>query len=233
MSNYQLQLKKFDISKISSHKIVFSLGNRKTGKSFLTRDLLYHHRKNLSDGILICPTDGDSYFYADFIPKIFIHIHDKNDTNIIKYFLKTQEVKIDYIENNDRNAFIVLDDIFYRYDWNSDEHIKEIFSKVKYLNIMCIFNIGLFYNTITNIKNDVDYIFIFRYYDRNNKKQIFEEFIDIFKDYEIYSSIIDQYTDNYGCLVIDNKCKSDKIEDKVYWYKAEYRENFSICSSYL
>ena len=39
-----LELKKFDISQISDDKVVVLIGKRDTGKSFLCRDILYHHK---------------------------------------------------------------------------------------------------------------------------------------------------------------------------------------------
>ena len=42
----RLQLKKFDMSSIAADKVVVMIGKRDTGKSFLCKDLLWHHQKN-------------------------------------------------------------------------------------------------------------------------------------------------------------------------------------------
>ena len=39
-----IQLKKFDMSSIKPDKVCVFIGKRETGKSFLVRDLLFHHR---------------------------------------------------------------------------------------------------------------------------------------------------------------------------------------------
>jgi hypothetical protein len=39
---------------------------------------------------------------------------------------------------------------------------------------------------------------------------------------------MDQCTENYECLVINNNAKSNKLTDQVFWYKAEPREDFKI-----
>jgi hypothetical protein len=39
---------------------------------------------------------------------------------------------------------------------------------------------------------------------------------------------MDQCTENYECLVIHNNAKSNKLEDQVYWYKAEPHDDFKI-----
>ena len=40
----EIQLKKFDMSQIKDDKVVVLIGKRETGKSFLCKDLLHHHK---------------------------------------------------------------------------------------------------------------------------------------------------------------------------------------------
>ena len=42
--DFNIDLKKFDMSKIKDDKVVVFIGKRDTGKSFLIRDLLYYHQ---------------------------------------------------------------------------------------------------------------------------------------------------------------------------------------------
>ena len=39
---------------------------------------------------------------------------------------------------------------------------------------------------------------------------------------------MDQCTENYECLVINNNAKSNKLTDQVFWYKAEPHPPFRI-----
>jgi hypothetical protein len=41
---------------------------------------------------------------------------------------------------------------------------------------------------------------------------------------------MDQNTENYECLVINNNAKSNKLTDQVFWYKAEPRPDFKLGS---
>ena len=73
-----LELKKFDMSYITFKKeenkgpVVVLIGRRDTGKSFLVRDLLYHHR-NIPLGTVISGTEAGNGFYSQHVPKLFIH----------------------------------------------------------------------------------------------------------------------------------------------------------------
>ena len=60
------------MKKIKDDEVVVLIGKRNTGKSFLTRDLLYHHR-DMPAGTVISPTEGANKFYSHMIPPILIH----------------------------------------------------------------------------------------------------------------------------------------------------------------
>jgi hypothetical protein len=55
----------------------------------------------------------------------------------------------------------------------------------------------------------------------------------MFPTFEIFNQVMDQCTENYECLVIDNKVQSNKLEDQIYWYKATIRNDFKTCSKEL
>jgi hypothetical protein len=52
----------------------------------------------------------------------------------------------------------------------------------------------------------------------------------MFPTLESFCSVMDQTTENYECLVINNNTKSNKLNDQIFWYKAENRPNFKLGS---
>ena len=42
---------------------------------------------------------------------------------------------------------------------------------------------------------------------------------------------MDACTEDFNCLVINNNAKSNKIEDQVFWYKADPHSEFKIGAS--
>ena len=64
-----IQLNKFNMAELKDDKVVVFIGKRETGKSFLVRDLLYHHQDipvgTVISGteFLLCKYDA-SYFYT-------------------------------------------------------------------------------------------------------------------------------------------------------------------------
>ena len=86
-----LELKKFDISSISSDKVCVFIGKRETGKSFLVKDLLYYHR-HIPIGTVISGTEGANKFYGHMIPSLFIH--EQYTPGIVANTLKRQKMVI-------------------------------------------------------------------------------------------------------------------------------------------
>ena len=64
-----LELKKFDITEIKDDKVVVLIGKRDTGKSFLCKDILYHHQ-NVPAGSVISGTEAANEFYSNMVPKL-------------------------------------------------------------------------------------------------------------------------------------------------------------------
>ena len=79
-----------------------------------------------------------------------------------------------------------------------------------------------------NLRTNIDYVFILRENYLSNRKKIWENYASMFPTLESFCSIMDQTTENYECMVISNNAKSNKINDQVFWYKAENRPDFKL-----
>ena len=50
----------------------------------------------------------------------------------------------------------------------------------------------------------------------------------MFPTLESFCGVMDQTTENYECLVINNNAKSNKLNDQIFWYKAESHPDFRL-----
>ena len=64
----------------------------------------------------------------------------------------------------------------------------------------------------------------------SNRKRIYEHYAGMFPTFEMFCQVMDQCTENYECLVVNNNSKSNRLQDQVFWYKAEPHETFRIGS---
>jgi hypothetical protein len=232
----QLKLKKFDMSKISDDRVVVFIGKRNTGKSFLVRDLLYYHR-DLPIGTVISGTEGANRFYADMVPGLFIH--DEFTPELVDKVLKRQMMVMKRVNKEkmlygksslDPRAFLILDDCLHDATWARDKNIRYLFMNGRHQKVFFIVTMQYPLGVPPNLRTNIDYVFICRENNYQNRKRIYDCYAGMFPNFDVFCSVMDACTENYECLVIDNTCKSNKLQDQVYWYKADPHEPFTVCS---
>ena len=77
-----------------------------------------------------------------------------------------------------------------------------------------------------DLRCNIDYIFILRENILQNREKIWKNFFGIFPTFDMFNQVMTACTENYECLVLDNTSKSNKIEDVVFWYKADLHPPF-------
>ena len=237
-----LELKKFNMKKISfkpsenKGPVVVLIGRRDTGKSFLVRDLLYYHQ-DIPIGTVISGTEEGNGFYGNMVPKLFIH--NEYNTAIIENILKRQKQVLKQIKKDvetykkssiDPRAFVILDDCLYDNTWSRDKMMRLLFMNGRHWKIMLVITMQYPLGIPPALRTNIDYVFILREPYVSNRKRIFENYAGMFPTFESFCQVMDQCTENYECLVIDNNSKSNRLQDQVFWYKADPHHNFKLGS---
>jgi hypothetical protein len=229
-----IKLKKFDIKNAIDHrKVIVLLGKRGTGKSTMVRDIMYHVR-DLPIGTIISPTEHANRFFSDFVPSILIHDEYKED--IIANYVKRQKKVIKQHTKGlklDTRSFMILDDCLYDNAWRKDKHIREIFFNGRWLQTLFMLTSQYVMGLPPAFRGNIDFTFILRENIVSNRKKIYENYAGMFPTFEMFCTTMDQCTENYECLVINNSSKSNKIEDQVFWYKADDHAEFKVCSKQI
>ena len=229
-----LELKKFNMNQIDSDKVVVLIGKRETGKSFLVKDLLYHNQE-IPVGTVISGTEGANSFYSKIMPSIFIHGEYKPE--IVKNVLKRQKKIINSIQqeksdlgqtNIDPRAFLILDDCLYDKSWVNNKDVRSLFMNGRHYKMMFIITMQYALGIPPNLRTNIDYVFLLRENIVSNRKRLYEQYAGMFPSFDIFCQVMDQCTENFECLVINNNAKSNKLEDQVFWYKADSHEDFRL-----
>jgi hypothetical protein len=237
-----LELKKFDMKNISfkpdenKGPVVVLIGRRDTGKSYLVRDLLYYHQ-DIPIGTVISGTEAGNGFYSAHVPKLFIH--DEYSTAIIENILKRQKMVLKEVNkhlknykkcNIDPRAFVILDDCLYDNTWTKDKMMRLLFMNGRHWKIMLIITMQYPLGVPPNLRTNIDYVFILREPYITNRKRIWENYAGMFPTFESFCQVMDQCTENFECLVINNNAKSNKLSDQIFWYKAQNHPDFKLGS---
>jgi hypothetical protein len=237
-----LELKKFDMKNISfkpnenKGPVVVLIGKRDTGKSFLVRDLLYY-QQDIPIGTVISGTEEGNGFYAKMVPKLFVH--NEYNSAIIENILKRQRTVLKQIKkemetykrcNIDPRAFVILDDCLYDNTWSRDKLMRLLFMNGRHWKVMLVITMQYPLGIPPTLRTNIDYVFILRENYIANRKRIYENYAGMFPTFESFCQVMDQCTENYECLVINNNSKSNKLHDQVFWYKADNHGDFRLGS---
>lgn len=230
----ELKLKKFDMTKMKSDSIVLLLAKRRTGKSFLCRDILYNHR-DVPTGIVVSPTEKANTYYGDFIPDSFIH--DEYTPELLDRFLKRQRAVRQLAKETgrkfDERAFLVMDDCMFDNKWVKDSQVREIFFNGRHYSIFFILLMQYAMGITPALRSNIDYVFILKETVMANRKKLYDHYAGVFPSFDIFCQAMDQCTNDYECLVIDNTINSNTIEEQVFWFKATPRDTFNMgCPRY-
>ena len=237
-----LELRKFNMKDISFRPnenkgpVIVLIGRRDTGKSYLVKDLLFY-QQDIPIGTVISGTEAGNCFYSEHIPKLFIH--DEYSTGIIENILKRQKQCMKQIQkemavykkcNIDPRAFCILDDCLYDNGWTKDKLMRLLFMNGRHWKIMLIITMQYPLGIPPNLRTNIDYVFILREPYLVNRKRIYDNYAGMFPTFESFCQVMDQCTENYECLVINNNSKSNKLTDQIFWYKAEPHPTFKLGS---
>ena len=224
----EIQLKKFDISQIKDDKVVVLIGKRDTGKSFLCKDILYYH-SDIPVGQVISGTEAANQFYGELVPPLFIH--EEFNSDIVSNMLKRQKMMVEKKnngENIDPRAFLILDDCLYDSKWTRETCMRSVFMNGRHWKLLFLLTMQYALGVPPNLRTNIDFVFILRENYVSNRKRLYEHYAGMFPTFEMFCQVMDQCTENYECLVINNNAKSNKLTDQVFWYKAEPHPPFQI-----
>lgn len=231
-----VSLKKFDMRKIPQDAVCVFIGRRRTGKSTLLKDLLFHHQ-DMPLGTVISGTEESNGFYSKMIPPIFIH--GEYNPAILANFCKRQKLMMLKIQKEleqfpgqksriDPRSFLILDDCMYDDSWTHDKNIRYLFMNGRWLKVFFLITMQYPLGIQPALRTNVDFVFILREPYASNRRRIYENYGSAFPSLEFFNQVMDQCTQNYECLVIDNTTQSNKLEDSIYWYKANLHGDFRI-----
>lgn len=243
-----LHLTEFDMSRIAHDRKVVIIGKTDSGKTFLGTDLLHYHQ-DIPVGTVISGTEVANGHYSQFVPSRLIH--DMYKPEIIRNFLKRQLMMTKQLKAHegpghgtmggggghgagtslDPRAFLILDDCLYDDSWTRDENMRFLFMNGRHVHSLVMIMMQYPLGIPPILRTNIDFVFIMRENITNNRRRIYENYAGMFPSFDLFCQVMDQCTQNYECLVIDNRSKSNRLEDQVFWYKAKPHPPFRMCAS--
>ncbi len=234
MRKFNMKMLKNDLSCFLNHNIIYIIGDKKSGKSTLIKDILYHHQF-IPSGIIISPKEEEEKIYNGIIPDLFIHHeytlelteeYSKQKKKMKKKMMKEE----DPYEKYDLRTFLVMDDCI-----NDKKLImKDKFIREFHMNGRGFWSVFLImtldFKISPNLSANCDNIFFFKELCDKKMKKLYENYLGYYDNisFDFFNKLMDSL-EEYECLVIDKSSRSHKLEDQIFWYKAEEHNNFKTC----
>ena len=163
----EINLRKFDVSKMRKHDNVAVIGPRNSGKSFLVKDIMFHHQ-DIPAGIVISKTDHMAHFYDEFIPSVLIH-----DTYHSELIDKSFERQIKVLAGRYRNPhrFLICD-----VDSVTKKDLENIL--FRYYSTFCIFTMQTPLAIKPDVREHLEFTFILKTNNPRERKRLYEHYAD-------------------------------------------------------
>jgi len=217
-----VSLRKFDPTKITPGRTMVFLGKRGTGKTTLVTDILWY-LKSIPVGVVMSGTEEGNHYYGQYFPDLFVYPEYKKD--VVESITARQK---QLCNNNtpNRDILLLLDDCAFDKSWTTDKCMRSIFMNGRHQATTLAVTLQYMMDLHPALRANIDYVFVLRENVIANKQRIYTNFFGVFPNFNVFSEVFDKFTENFECLVMDNTSKSNKIEDQVFYYKAEIRPPF-------
>ena len=177
------------------------VGRRGTGKSWAVRQLLHDLHKDRGVGAVYSPTEDSSSFYEDFIPPLFIH--GEVDIGSIQKLIASQKQRA---ERGDRTKQITLvfDDCMFDPRFLRSNVIRSLFMNGRHYCINVILCTQYVVDMPTNIRSQLDFVFLMRENSPSIVQKLFCNFGNSFNAKQ-FADVLNTATEHVGsALAIDN-----------------------------
>lgn len=230
----KIKLKRFDLKNMAEHATIAMIAKRASGKSYLTREILYHKR-HIPSCVVISKTEKLNKFYGGFVPDSYI-FNDFNTSILTKIFKRQGKLNEDNHTRkkqgkrikDDRLILIMDDCMSSKGSWVKDENVLELFFNGRHHHISFILTMQFALGIPPEMRSNFDYIFLLAEDFISNRKRLYDHYAGMFPTFNMFQQVFLDVTEDYGCMVIDNRVHSKDITKKVFWYKAKKAPNFKI-----
>lgn len=222
----KIQLKRFNLAMLDDTSMILIIGRRQSGRTTLIRDIL-HHFRDIPMGNVFNRTEQLEPQYQDVVPDPFVFCEVREEH--FEQVIKRQDLILDKImtdpeyEHFDPRSFLVLDNPMLETGWAKQSPMREVFSDGARKNILRILSMSYLIALQKELRELVDWIFVFRETMPVNRSRLYDRICGMFPSQNVFDQVLDEVTADYGCLVIDNRpaSRGGRIAECAYWYRAD------------
>lgn len=216
-------IKRFDLSCVQPGSVIVTVGKRKSGKTYLLRDILYQ-RRHAHEVVLFAGSTGTMNDMGDIIPDLFIHFGFIPSVllEIIVRFTRINKKRKDQGKPM-RECILVIEDLGFS-DANvfDDLYLRYIINNGRHIGITVMISLQYIISIPTKVRFQIDYLFMFRSNAKDNIEKFYKIIGGVFPNLNVFMKYFYACTPEHTCMVAKNvDVSSSEIEDNVFYYKAD------------
>jgi len=229
----EISISEWDPSTMVPDATILIIGKRHTGKSVLTRDIMYNIKDSLDLVVGMNPTEQANRTLSFFTPPAFI-FHSFDDQKL-HHILDWQRRCV--ANNKGRRVGFIMDDCMSE-TIGSGSRKKKIMSSG---DISKVFKLGRHYKLFflnamqyicdapPEIRGNVDLLFAFNTTSQMEREKLWKEYFGMFKSYRDFCKVFETCAQGYECIVLDTRKAAQTPEKCIFYYKAKmHTEPFQV-----
>lgn len=206
----------FDVHEIPNDAVALAIGRRRTGKSFLTRWIMYNKRKVFPFGLVMTQTKYNK-FWSTYINKDSVW-GDYSAAALQKLVNRQATLVDNNIWGIDPRIFVVLDDLAADIQLRYDYMLRSFFYYGRHLKAFVMVTSQWFKSLAPGCRENADYIFLFGMTNLNELEAIYEEYAaGVPRD--IFYQLVSRYATESNCFVVNPHGRTPF--ERFYQYRAQ------------
>ena len=200
------------------------IGAPGTGKSTIIKSIIYSKKHILAVGQVFSGTEDSNGFFGEFFPDSFIYNGlDASELTPLDNFKKRQKIARQYIEPTGGYSWAlnIIDDCTYDTAFLKKPIYKDLLKNGRHYAMLHILSLQYCLDIKPDIRVNINGVFILRESRLDIRKRLYENYGGCIPSFDMFCQIMDALTTDYTALYINNMSTSNKIEDTVFYYKAD------------
>jgi hypothetical protein len=190
-----------------------------TGKSKLAGSLIWHKRHIFPIGQVYSGTEESNEAYKRMFPDLYIY--NKLDELALEKFKTRQKYAKKYLDDESKWAVMIWDDVSSDRKFYNKPIVQEYYKNGRHWNLFHLNCQQYSLDMGPALRVCQDGSFLLRESNSKNRKKIWENYAGIIENYNDFEDLMDGLTTDHNSLYVNNRTNSNKLEDCVFYYKAD------------
>lgn len=187
-----------------------------THNTFAITSMLYQKRHVFPVGLVFSGSEKVTGYWGKIFPSSFVY--PDLQLSMVQEFLKRQEISKKHLPNP--WAVLLIDDCSFENKMFKNELFRELFCNGRHYKFWLILSLQTASDIQPHLRTNIDYTFIYKNNIRMEREKIYKNYASVIPTFKMFNDIMDELTEDYTALVINNLSQSNNLEDCIFWYRA-------------